>query len=89
MLVHAGRPDEAAVHGRTVCAVMPWLTSARVHRQLTGLGAALHPYRDATEVAGSSDAELPARQLPYCRLSHETVTAIASSSSSRSRLPNP
>lgn len=52
VLVHAGRPDEAAVHGRAVCAVAPSLTSARVHRQLTGLGAALHPYRDATEVAG-------------------------------------
>ncbi len=52
VLVHAGRPDEAAVHGRAVCAVAPSLSSARVHRQLTGLGAALHPYRDATEVAG-------------------------------------
>jgi tetratricopeptide (TPR) repeat protein len=52
VLVHAGRPDEAAAHGRAVCAVAPSLTSARVHRQLTGLGAALHPYRDAAEVAG-------------------------------------
>jgi hypothetical protein len=52
VLVHAGRPDEAAAHGRAVCAVAPSLTSVRVHRQLTELGAALHPYRDATEVAG-------------------------------------
>lgn len=52
VLIHAGRPDEAAVHGRAVCAVTPRLTSARVHRQLTGLGAALYPYRGATEVAG-------------------------------------
>lgn len=52
VLVHAGRPDEAAVHGRAVCAVAPSLTSARVRRQLPELGAALHPYRDATEEAG-------------------------------------
>ncbi len=42
VLVHAGRPDEAAAHGRAVCAVAPSLSSVRVHRQLTGLGAALH-----------------------------------------------
>lgn len=52
VLVHAGRPDEVAAHGWAVCAVVPSLTSARVHRKLTELGAALHLYRDATEVAG-------------------------------------
>lgn len=62
VLVHTGRPDEAAGYGRDVCAVAPSLTSTRVRSQLAGLGAALRPNRSHTGVVAFLDqlAALPA-----------------------------
>lgn len=47
VLVHAGRPEEAAALGSAVCAVAPLLSSARVHTQLSGLGT----HREVADVA--------------------------------------
>jgi hypothetical protein len=62
VLVHAGRPDEAAGLGYAVCYVAPSLTSARVRSQLSRLGAALRVKRSITGVAAFLDhlAALPA-----------------------------
>lgn len=55
VLVDAGRLDEAAALGHTVCAVIPTLTSARVRVRLDRLGVALRPHRAVAEVSGFLD----------------------------------
>lgn len=50
VLVDAGRIDEAAHLGRTVCDIAPSLTSARVRSRLNDLGARLDAHRAVPEV---------------------------------------